>query len=98
MSGEHREVAIVDTWMTDQAGDPTRQLQFLESLVDANASVAGDILQIGTGAWAIHGSIPVDGEVLVARYDSWEDAVRVLRHLGPNHDDRAPSPAREPRR
>ena len=77
----------MSTWNRDRPADPTRQLQFLEELVDANASVAGDVLQIGTSAWAIHGSIPVDGEVLVARYDSMEEASRVLRELGPNHVD-----------
>ena len=73
--------------MRDQPSDSTRQLRFLEELVDARASVAGDILQIGTSAWAIHGSIPVDGDVLVARYESREEASHVLAQLGPNHTD-----------
>ena len=72
-------------------GDPTHQLQFLEALVEANASVAGDIVQIGVSAWAIHGSIPVDGDVLVARYESLEEASRVLKRLGPNHTHDAPA-------
>jgi hypothetical protein len=65
--------------------DATGQLGFLEALVESNADVAGDILQIGTGAWAIHGSIPVDGDVLVARYDTREQATDVLARLAPNH-------------
>jgi hypothetical protein len=63
------------------------QLGFLEDLLDAHTSVAGDVLQIGAGAWALHGSIPVDGEVLVARYETREEATRVLGLLGPNHVD-----------
>jgi hypothetical protein len=62
-----------------------QQLEFLEELVDARANVAGDVLQIGISTWAIHGSIPVDGEVLVARYESLEEASHVLAQLGPNH-------------
>jgi hypothetical protein len=77
----------VDTQERDPGGESASQLQFLEALVDAHASVAGDIVQIGSAAWAIHGSIPVDGDVLVARYESAEDATRVLRRLGPNHTD-----------
>jgi hypothetical protein len=62
------------------------QIDFLESLVDAHAHVAGDVLQIQVGSWALHGTIPVDGEVLLARYDSCEEAARVLAQLGPNLD------------
>jgi hypothetical protein len=62
------------------------QIDFLESLVDAHAHVAGDVLQIEVGTWALHGTIPVDGEVLLARYESREEATRVLARLGPNLD------------
>jgi hypothetical protein len=77
--------------MSDRSDDPTRQLQFLEGLVDALANVAGDILTIGVDAWAIHGTIPVDGDVLVARYESREEASHVLAQLSPNRatDDRS---------
>ena len=64
--------------------DPAYQREFLEELIDAHATVAGDILQIGIQTWAIHGWIPVDGEVLVARYESVEEASDVLTHLSPN--------------
>jgi hypothetical protein len=70
--------------MSHSSNDSTLQLQFLEELVRAHANVAGDILQIGTSTWAIHGSIPVDGDVLVARYDSRDEASHVLAQLGPN--------------
>jgi hypothetical protein len=70
---------------------PGDQLHFLEELVDAHAAVAGDILQIGADAWALHGSIPLDGDVLVARYESREEASHALAMLGPNLTD-APLP------
>jgi hypothetical protein len=31
--------------------------------------------------WAIHGSIPVDGEVILAEFDQRETAEAVLAHL-----------------
>jgi hypothetical protein len=65
------------------------QLDFLERLVDAHANVAGDVGHIGADSWAIHGSIPVDGDVLVARYGSREEATDVLERLGPNLFDGA---------
>jgi len=61
-----------------------RQLQFLRELVNAHTDIAGDILQIGVETWAIHGSIAVDGDVLVAEYDSLEEARNVLAQLAPN--------------
>jgi hypothetical protein len=65
-------------------GSGSLQLQFLRELVDANVIVAGDVVRIGVTTWAIHASIPVDGSVLVAEYDSLEEASEVLRRLGPN--------------
>jgi hypothetical protein len=60
------------------------EVQFLCELIDANATIAGDVLRIGVTTWAIHASIPVDGDVLVAEYASLEEAIEVLRLLGPN--------------
>ena len=67
-------------------GDPagSLQLEFLHALVDANVCVAGDVVRIGVTTWAIHASIPVDGSVLVAEYDSLADASEDLRQLRPN--------------
>lgn len=66
----------------DQArGETDRQLQFLRDLAAENASISGDVLQIGKGLWAVHGVIPVDGDVLMAEFDSYEDARRTLDQL-----------------
>jgi hypothetical protein len=62
------------------------QVEFLRELIDANATVAGDVIRIGVHTWAIHASISVDGSVLVAEYDSLEEANEVLGRLGPNSD------------
>jgi hypothetical protein len=68
-------------------------LQFLTELVNSHTEVAGDILQIGTATWAIHGSVPMDGQVLLAEYDSLESAQQALAQLPPNwaggHDRQA---------
>src|SRR5262245_33134010 len=60
------------------------QLEFMSGLVSANNVVAGDIVQIGDATWGIHGSFPVDGEVLVAEYPSFEEASAALAALAPN--------------
>ena len=83
--------------MNSQTFKSTGQLEFLTELVKSHAEVAGDILQIGTATWAIHGLVPMDGHVLLAEYDSLESAQAELAQLPPNwvsgHDRRAESAA-----
>ena len=57
------------------------QLGFLQELVNEQACVEGDVVQVGDQRWAIYGFIPVDGEVLMAEYDSYEEAVNALGQL-----------------
>jgi hypothetical protein len=57
------------------------QLQFLQDLVEENASIARDVLQVGERLWVIHGYIPVDCDVLMAEFDNYEEAARVLSQL-----------------
>jgi hypothetical protein len=64
-----------------RANQPEEQLEFLEELVEENASIAGDVLQVGTHLWAIHGFIAVDGDVLMAEFDSYEEATSTLEQL-----------------
>jgi hypothetical protein len=75
-------------------------LRLLDQLVDQRMRAAGDVLEVSLGVWAIHGSIPVDGEVILAEF-SVLDEVRVLwgRVLRPPGDlglversDRVPVP------
>jgi len=66
-----------------RANQPDNQLQFLHDLVEENASIAGDVVQVGDDLWAIHGFIPVDGDVLMAEFDSYDQATSTLEQLSP---------------
>jgi hypothetical protein len=59
------------------------QVRFIDELIEENATVAGDVLAIGTHTWAIHGSIPVDGDVLLAEFDELVDAQAALAQIRP---------------
>ena len=59
----------------NQADD---RLQFLRDLVAGNASIAGDVVLLRDNLWAIHGFIPVDGDVLMAEFDSYDQATTIL--------------------
>jgi hypothetical protein len=73
----------------ERAGAQTdQQLRFLRDLLEENAWISGDVLQIGTAMWAVHGVILVDGNVLMAEFDSYDEARRALDQLG-----NAPGPA-----
>jgi hypothetical protein len=66
----------------DHAGPhDDHQLLFLEELVDEHAIVSGDLIEIDSHTWAIHGSVAVDGEVIMAEYSSAEEARFVLGEL-----------------
>jgi hypothetical protein len=66
-------------------------VQLVTRLLDAR--IAGDIVQLDARTWAIHGTIAVDGNVLVAEFDSLEDARTVLVDIAPNQPDPAPARA-----
>ena len=57
--------------MTDHLN---RQLAFLQELVAEHATIAGDVMEVAASTWAIHGSSPVDGGVLLAEYDTQDEA------------------------
>jgi hypothetical protein len=67
--------------MDQTRGNTERQLQFLRDLLAENAWIATDVLQIYQGTWAVHGEIAVDGNVLMAAFDSDDDARRTLDQL-----------------
>jgi len=60
---------------------PNDELQFLRDLVEEHASIARDVLQLGNNLWAIHGYIPVDCDVLMAEFDSYDQAANTLEQL-----------------
>ena len=78
--GTTKEVAE----MNSQTLESTRQMEFLTELVNAHTEVAADVFQIGPTTWALHGSIPFDGDVLIAEYDTFEEARAVLVQLASN--------------
>jgi len=54
---------------------------FIDALHHVQARIAGDVLEVGPHTWAIHGSIPVDGEVLLVERERREDAEALLHRL-----------------
>ena len=67
--------------MNTPSPDESDQLRFLQDLIEENASIAGDVVQLGDNLWAIHGFIPVDCEVLMAEFDSYDAAMITLAQL-----------------
>jgi hypothetical protein len=48
--------------------------QIVEYLIQVHARVARDVVQIAPTTWAIHGPIAVDGEVIMAAFNSRDAA------------------------
>ena len=64
--------------------DPTPldpHLTFLEDIVAEHATVAGAIIEIDTDTWAIHGTVALDLDVILAEYHDEHDARRALAEL-----------------
>jgi hypothetical protein len=55
-----------------------RRVHLLQELAEENASIHGNVLYIGYDIWAIHGIIPVDGDVLMAEFESYDQAKTAL--------------------
>ena len=55
-----------------------RRVLFLQELKEENASIHESILYVGYDIWAIHGIIAVDGDVLMAEFESYEQAKTAL--------------------
>ena len=45
------------------------------------ARVDGDVVAIDDHTWAIHGAIPVDGQVILAEFATPEEAHAILQHI-----------------
>jgi hypothetical protein len=73
--------ADVATGHGDGSSESDPQLVFLEELVQEHATIEGDLIEIDAHTWAIHGSIAVDGDVIMAEYESEEHARFVLGEL-----------------
>jgi hypothetical protein len=60
---------------------PAYDLQVLEALIEEHLPFDCDVIPIDSRTWAIHGSIPVDGEVILAEFHTKEDAYVALALL-----------------
>jgi hypothetical protein len=60
------------------------QHRILTDFLAEDAEVAGDIAEIGSATWVIHGHIPVDGDVIMAEFATFEEARAALDDLPPN--------------
>lgn len=60
------------------------QQRILAEFLAEDAEVAGDVAEIGSAAWVIHGHIPVDGDVILAEFGTFEEAKAALDDLPPN--------------
>jgi hypothetical protein len=65
----------------DGISDADPQLTFLQQLVEEHATIAGDVIELETHTWAIHGTIPIDGDVIMAEYDTEQHARTILGSL-----------------
>ena len=59
----------------------------LDSILPLNARLAQAVFQMDTDLWAIHGYVPVDGEVILAEFDHRETATAVLAQLAAAQED-----------
>ena len=66
------------------------QLVFLEEMVEEHATISGDVLEVDAHTWAIHGQIAVDGDVIMAEFESEEHARIVLGELAAEEGGRPP--------
>ena len=62
-------------------GRADRPLQSLDELIREGAAIVGDVAKISDDIWAIHGVIPVDGDVILAEFGSYDEARSVLDQL-----------------
>jgi hypothetical protein len=58
-----------------------REQRVIEGLIDEHVRFHYDIVPIDSDTWAIHGSIAVDGEVILAEFATQDHARSALEQL-----------------
>lgn len=58
----------------------------IDSILHQHPRLDQDLFQMDLQVWAIHGYIPVDGEVILAEFDQRETAVAFLAKLAAAQD------------
>ena len=63
--------------------DPRENPEFriIEELIDEHVRVDCNLIQIDDQTWAIHGSIAVDGQVIMAEFTNQSDAELALERI-----------------
>lgn len=68
--------------MNNEVGEQSNaDQQIVEGLIQVHARVARDVVQIAASTWAIHGPIAVDGEVIMAAFNSRDAADAAIDEL-----------------
>jgi hypothetical protein len=60
---------------------PSAEQRNIEALIDEHVDVSCELIALDEHQWAIRGWIPVEGEVLLARFDNEADARAALDEL-----------------
>jgi hypothetical protein len=78
--------------MTDaQYEQDDEKILFLQQLIEDRATIAADIVEVDSHTWAIHGVIPVGGDVIMAEFETQDEAKAVLGELSaPEYGPPAP--------
>jgi hypothetical protein len=78
--------------MTDpQHEQDDEKILFLQQLIEDRATIAADIVEVDPHTWAIHGVIPVGGDVIMAEFETQDEAKAVLGELSaPEYGPPAP--------
>jgi hypothetical protein len=56
-------------------------------IVEEHIRISCDVVEIDEATWAIHGSIAVDGDILVAEFPNRADAEAALEEIAAAEDD-----------
>jgi hypothetical protein len=68
--------------MTDaQDEENDERVLFLQQLVEDRATIAADVFEVDPHTWAIHGVNPVGGDVIMAEFETEDEAKAVLGKL-----------------
>jgi len=87
MSEQQAPVAAGDTQDLSRHGLPPSEQRVVQALLDEHVHVSCQLVPIDERTWAISGSIAVDGEVILAEFDSADEAEVALEELAASEDD-----------
>jgi hypothetical protein len=81
----------VNTMTDAQSEEDDDKTLFLQQLVNDRATIAADVVEVDPHTWAIHGFIPVGGDVIMAEFETQDQAKEALGKLSaPEYGPPAP--------